>query len=130
MRRRNSLLQLVEHFRTLDPEIVVNDILVFMYVCENEGLNITELARLARLTEATASRRARALASPDIPFPVAPSMGLVDIFQGEDGRQRLLYLTAKGREMRDTVDRLIAAAVPVAKPRGADRMPPVHIAAE
>ena len=130
MRRRNSLLQLVEHFRTLDPEIVVNDILVFMYVCENEGLNITELARLARLTEATASRRARALASPDIPYPVAPSMGLVEIFQGEDGRQRLLYLTEKGRELRATVDRLIAAAIPVAKPRGADRMHPAHLAAE
>jgi len=130
VRRRNSLLQLVEHFRTLDPEIVVNDILVFLYVCENEGLNITELARLARLTEATASRRARALASPDIPFPVAPSMGLVEIFQGEDGRQRLLYLTAKGHELRQTVDRLIAAAVPVAKPRRPDRLPPAHIAAE
>lgn len=130
MRRRNSLLQLVEHFRTLDPEIVVNDILVFLYVCENEGLNITELARLARLTEATASRRARALASADIPFPVAPSMGLVDIFQGEDGRQRLLYLTPKGHELRQVVDRLIAAAVPVAKPRGAERSPPAHIAAE
>lgn len=130
VRRRNSLLQLVEHFRTLDPEIVVNDILVFLYVCENEGLNITELARLARLTEATASRRARALASPDIPFPVAPSMGLVDIFQGEDGRQRLLYLTDKGRETREIVDRLIGAAIPVARPRGAPASAPAHIAAE
>lgn len=115
-RRRNSLLQLLEYFRTLDAEIVVNDILVFLYVCENEGLNIKELAALARLTEATASRRARALAPPDIAFPVAPSMGLLEIFQGEDGRTRLLYLTEKGREARRVVSELIASATPLAPP--------------
>ncbi len=115
-RRRNSFLQLLEHFRTIDAEIVVNDLLVFLYVCENEGLNIKELATLARLTEATASRRARALAGPDIAFPVAPSMGLVEIFQGEDARERLVYLTDKGRETRALVARLIAAATPLAAP--------------
>ncbi len=115
-RRRNSLLQALEYFRTIDAEIVVNDILVFLYICENEGLNISELARLARLTEATASRRARALAGPDIPFPVAPSMGLVEMFQGSDGRQRLIYLTDRGREARDRVETLIAAAIPLAPP--------------
>lgn len=115
-RRRNSLLQLLEYFRTLDAEIVVNDILVFLYVCENEGLNVKELATLARLTEATASRRARALAAPDIAFPVAPSMGLLEIFQGDDGRTRLLYLTDKGREVRQVVSDLIASATPLATP--------------
>lgn len=115
-RRRNSLLQALEYFRTLDAEIVVNDILVFLYVCENEGLNISELARLARLTEATASRRARALAGPDIAFPVAPSMGLVEMFQGADGRQRLIHLTDKGREAKAVIQSLIAAAWPLAQP--------------
>jgi len=121
MRRRNGFLQLLEHFRTIDPEVVVNDMLVFLYVCENEGLNISELAQIARLTEATASRRARALASPDIAYPVAPSMGLVDIYQGADGRQRLLYLTDKGRELKAAVARMIAAADPIAEPPGARR---------
>ena len=32
VRRRNSFLQLLEHFRTIDAEIVVNDLLVFLYV--------------------------------------------------------------------------------------------------
>lgn len=115
-RRRNSFLQLLEYFRSVDSEIVVNDILVFLYVCENEGLNVRELADLARLTEATASRRARALAGPDIAFAVAPSMGLVDIYQGEDARERLLYLSEKGREVAAVVGKLIAEASPLAEP--------------
>ena len=115
-RRRNSFLQLLEYFRTLDSEIVVNDILVFLYVCENEGLNVRELADLARLTEATASRRARALAGPDIAFAVAPSMGLIEIYQGEDARERLLYLSDKGREVAKVVNRLIGEASPLAEP--------------
>ena len=120
-RRRNSLLQLLELFRTVDAEVVVNDILVFLYVCENEGLNVSELAQIARLTEATASRRARALASPDIPFPVAPSMSLVEIFQGADGRQRLLCLTERGRELKAQIAQIIAAADPIAEPPRARR---------
>jgi DNA-binding MarR family transcriptional regulator len=116
VRRRNSFLQLLEFFRTVDSEIVVNDLLVFLYVCENEGLNVRELAALARLTEATASRRVRALAGPEIAFPVEPSMGLLEIYQGEDARERLLYLSDKGRQVAATVSRLIAEAAPLAEP--------------
>jgi len=115
-RRRNSFLQGLEYFRTIDPEVVVNDLLVFLYICENEGLNVSELAVLARLTEATASRRARALAGADIASPVAPSMGLVEIYQGEDGRARLLHLSDKGRKAAAVINRLIAEASPLAAP--------------
>ena len=112
-RRRNSLLQALEQFRAMDPGLVITDLIVFLYVCENEGLNVKELANVTRLTEATASRRARALGEPDAPGAMAPSVGLLEAFQGEDGRARLIYLTEKGRRVRDQLQRIIAAADPI-----------------
>jgi DNA-binding MarR family transcriptional regulator len=116
-RQRNSLLQALEFFRDLHPGLVVADLVAFLYICENEGLNITELSQLGRFTGATASRRARALAGPDTPSPRPPSLGLVRIFEGgDDARARQIFLTDKGREARDAVGALIAEAVPVAQP--------------
>lgn len=116
-RRRNSFLQLLEQFRELHPGLVVADLIAFLYICENEGLNITELAQLGRFTGATASRRARALAGPDAPSPRPPSLDLVEIYEGdEDARARQIFLTAKGRAMRDAIAEMIASAIPLAKP--------------
>jgi DNA-binding MarR family transcriptional regulator len=112
-RRRNSLLQSLEQFRAMDPGLVITDLVVFLYVCENEGLNVKELAQVSRLTEATASRRARALGEPDAQGAMAPSIGLLEAFQGEDGRARLIYLTEKGRRVRDQLQRTIATADPI-----------------
>lgn len=112
-RRRNSLLQSLEQFRALDPGLVMTDLLVFLYVCENEGLNVKELAQVSQLTEATASRRARALGEPDAPGAMPPSVGLLEAFQGDDARARLIYLTEKGRRMRDQLQRTIGAADPI-----------------
>ena len=44
---------------------------------------------------------------------MAPSVGLLEAFQGEDGRARLIYLTEKGRRVRDQLQRIIAAADPI-----------------
>jgi DNA-binding MarR family transcriptional regulator len=112
-RRRNSLLQALECFRAMDPGLVITDLLVFLYVCENEGLNVKELAQVSRLTEATASRRARALGEPEAPGAMAPAVGLLEAFQGDDGRARLIYLTEKGRRVRDQLQHLIGAADPI-----------------
>ena len=120
-RRRNALLQALEHFRALDPSLVITDLLVFLYVCENEGLNVKELAQVSRLTEATASRRARALGEPGAQGAMAPAVGLLEAFQGEDGRARLIYLTDKGRRMRDQLEQVIATADPIVQRPAATR---------
>jgi DNA-binding MarR family transcriptional regulator len=122
-RRRNSFLQQLEYFRELHPGLVVADLVAFLYICENEGLNITELAQLGRFTGATASRRARALAGPDTASPRPPSLDLVQIYEGgDDARARQLFLTDKGRVTRDAISALIVEAIPVATPawRGQD----------
>ena len=116
-RRRNSFLQLLEQFREMHPGLVVADLIAFLYICENEGLNITELAQLGRFTGATASRRARALAGPDAPSPRPPSLDLVQMYEGgDDARARQIFLTAKGRAMRYAISEMIASAIPLAEP--------------
>lgn len=112
-RRRNSMLQALELFRAMDPGLVITDLVVFLYACENEGLNVKELAHVTRLTEATASRRARALGEPDAPGAMSPAVGLLEAFQGDDGRARLIYLTEKGRRVRDQLQQIINAADPI-----------------
>lgn len=113
MRKRNTILAALECFRDISPTVVLSDLVVFLYVCENEGLNVTELAHLARMTEASASRRARAMGPPDMPYTLAPSMDLIGGFQGVDGRERLMYLTEKGVALRARLDDIIARAQPI-----------------
>lgn len=106
MRQRNTVLAALELFRDMHPGISVNSIVAFHYVAENEGLNGKELAQLCRLLEPTTSRSLRALASPGSPHALPPSLGLVDLYQGDAGR--LIVLTEKGRKLRDQIDELIA----------------------
>lgn len=106
----------MERLRALGDGMTFNAMLVFMYICENEGINVSELAQVCRMTEATASRSARALAAPGAPGALPPSLGLVELRQDPfDGRGRLLFLTAAGRKLRDAVDESIRAAVTISR---------------
>jgi len=115
-RRRNTVLETMERLRALGEGMTFNAMLVFMYICENEGINVSELAQVCRMTEATASRSARALTSPNTAGALPPSLGLVELRQDPfDGRGRLLFLTAAGRKLRDAVDESIRAAVTIGR---------------
>jgi len=110
-RRRNVVLESMERLRAYGDGMTFNAMLVLMYVAENEGINVSELAQICRLTEATASRSARALASPESPGAMPPALGLIELRQDPyDGRGRLLYLTAAGRKLRDRLDETIRGA--------------------
>ena len=65
VRRRNSILEAIEQLRKTEPRINVTEMVVFFYVAENPGINIAELAQVAGLNMATASRSIRALAGPE-----------------------------------------------------------------
>ena len=71
--------------------------LAFLYVCENEGLSVHELALAAGLTDSTASRAARALAEPDV--------GLAEIYvNAGNGAMLSVWLTPAGTALRDELD--------------------------
>jgi DNA-binding MarR family transcriptional regulator len=113
-RRRSAVLEILERFRRLHADLNDSAILAFLYICENEGLNICELAQICRIAEATASRVARRLAARYTPDALHPGVGLVELRANPfDQRGKLLFLTPAGIEFRDSIDALIAEAVPI-----------------
>ena len=113
-RRRNSMLAALEIFREIDPGLTLNNIVVFLYVAENEGLNISELAAVAGLSTPTASRSARSLAPEGDRLALPPYLGLIRWCGDGPARSiRTLRLSPEGEDLRDQLERRIADAVPI-----------------
>ncbi len=88
----------------------------FLYIAENQGLNVTELADICRTTTATASRTARALMAEGAMDSLPPFFGLVEARPNpEDSKGRVLFLTSAGRKLRDELDLIIEQAAPIAR---------------
>lgn len=116
MRPRDSLLEALSLFRELNPTITVNEIITFLYTCENEGLSVQELAYVARMTEPTASRSVRSFGPAGSEWARPPACGLVEAFLNpQDGRSRVLHLTPAGKDVRDRLDNIIREAVGIAR---------------
>jgi DNA-binding MarR family transcriptional regulator len=111
VRRRSALVEALELFRDIHPNITMGQMLSFLYICENEGLTILDLAEVSCLYLATASRCARALAEPGSPGALDPALGLVELSVGAAGK--VLRLTEQGRRVRQAFDAIIAEASPL-----------------
>lgn len=113
-RRRNSLLAALELMGASAPRLTVTELKVLLYVAENPGINVAELAMVARLNMATASRSVRSLACENTPGALAPYAGLVQVLNNpRDGRGRLLRLTPAGIALCDQLDAIIGRADPI-----------------
>lgn len=112
MRQRDSLLEAIMLFRGISKQITVNEIIAFLYTCENEGLNVQELAYIVGFSQSAASRNLRALGPADSPWSLAPSLGLVEPFLSpHDARSHVLHLSEEGRRLRTRLDAIIGQAV-------------------
>ena len=113
-RKRNSCLQALEEVRGLSQAATLKDVVAFLYICENEGINLRELAQVCGFTDSTASRTARSLAPRGSAGALPPALGLIELRPDpRDDRGRTLHLTEAGRRLRERIDRLIAEARPV-----------------
>lgn len=111
-RRRNAVLESIELMRALYPPLWVSAILAFLYICENEGINIRELAYAMQTTDATASRSVRALLAASAEGALAPSLDLLISEESPlDGRGRLVFLSQRGKGLRDMIDGIIVEGV-------------------
>lgn len=112
MRPRNALLEALTFFRDMAPGITVNEMISFLYTCENEGLSVQELAYVSRMTEPTASRSIRTFGPAGAEWSRPPALGLVEAFLNpNDGRSRIIHLTAEGAAVRDRLDQIISSAI-------------------
>jgi DNA-binding MarR family transcriptional regulator len=120
IRRRDAVLAALESFRRIHPAISLTSVRAFLYVAENPGINVTELGLACGLTDAGASRVARALAGPAIDRPLPPSLDLLVCEIGPaDPRERLLRLSPRGQALVERIEHLIAAQTPIALPANA-----------
>ena len=114
MRPRDSLLEAILALKALDARISVNEIVAFLYVCENEGLSVQELAYVAGLTQSTASRSLRSLGQPGSDWAQSPALGLVEAYLNPcDGRSHVIHLSEAGRALRHRLDEMIRRAVTI-----------------
>ena len=114
MRRRNSLLEGIETLRRVYPEINVNNIVLFLYVCENEGLSLSELSKAAGYNMATTSRALRAMGEEDAPGTLGPRLGWIRLLTGIHRGSKAILLTTRGRDLRRQIDAIITEAVTIA----------------
>lgn len=114
LRRRNSVLECLERCRRLSRPMSLSHLLAFLYIAENQGLNVTELADICRTTTATASRTARAMLEEGAMDALPPFFGLVEARPNpRDSKGRVLFLTPAGERLRQEIDELIDDAVPI-----------------
>jgi DNA-binding MarR family transcriptional regulator len=112
VRRRDCILEALVALRVVSPRISVNEIVAFLYTCENEGLSVQELAFVSGMTQSTASRSLRSLGRPGTDWAQAPALGLIEPYlHPSDGRSHLLHLTEEGRRLRDQLDEIIARGI-------------------
>ena len=117
VRRRNSLLQAMEHLRARFGLVRLRSVMLFLYVCENQGATVSELAYASRLTVALTARLMRTLAAPDAPQAAAPALGLIRFeSNARDLRLKFVFLTPLGLGLRAELERIIAEASQIAPP--------------
>lgn len=110
LRQRDTVLAAVEVFRQSRHDASITTLLAFLYVCENEGLNISELAQLMGTTTATASRSATALETSG----AGRGDSLIRSGSGaRHGHSRVLGLTRQGEALRDRLEAMIERALPI-----------------
>ena len=114
MRSRNAVLQALSLFKDLDARVSVNEVIAFLYAAENEGLTVQDMADIAGMTQSTASRSLRALGPPGSPWSQAPALGLLEAYLNPlDGRSHVIHLSQAGRDLRERLDGIIRAAMPI-----------------
>lgn len=113
-RRRNSVLAALEQFRRINPDVSLGHVLVFLYVCENELLSVTEIAIACGFNAPTASRTTRGMFARTQPGALSPYMGLLEFAPDRIvGNAKAVRLTEGGRALRARLDSLIEDAVTI-----------------
>ena len=114
VRRRETILAALEIYRTGCGPRNLTSLMQFLYVSENESLNVSELAHISHTSVSVTARTVRVLAGEirGTRWPVDESIFALR-GAGDDKRLRLVHLSDHGRAMRERFDGLINEAIPI-----------------
>jgi DNA-binding MarR family transcriptional regulator len=95
-------LKIVDAFRAIDQDMPIGQVVFFLHASREEGSSLRDVAQMANCKMATASRY---LSTLSVHSRKAES-GLDLLYYEEnpiDRRQKLIYLTDKGRKLLDVL---------------------------
>lgn len=97
-------------FKSIDPNIQVNQIQMFLEVCRREGSQMGAIAEHVDEPHSTSQRIFSGLSH--YGTKKKPGYGLINILQDpEDRRQRLVYLSQSGKSLRDQLKELFGHGI-------------------
>lgn len=97
-RNIDTMLEFLEEFRNLDPDMPIQYATSFLYICRYEGLSIKELMDLIGLVQSSTSRNVAALA--EWQKFEKPGLGLITTVEDpKDRRKKIIELSSKGKEV-------------------------------
>jgi DNA-binding MarR family transcriptional regulator len=100
------VLLLIEELRKLDPELPAQQAAAFMCIAREEGLTQQKVASLVGASKSAGQRIFDKLG--DRGANGKPGLGLIEVRTGlADARERLAYLTPKGRRVVETLTHFI-----------------------
>jgi DNA-binding MarR family transcriptional regulator len=102
----STLFAALSAMRSAFPRLTLRQAIVFLYVCENEGLSLHELAFISMLSDQTTSRAVRLLSSDASESGASPLLVLKR--DPADRRLLLIHLTAHGNALRLEIDAAIS----------------------
>ena len=102
------LVDILEEFRKLDDTIIVPSIQVFLLVCQQEGVSNSDIEETLEMHKARVSRSLQSLCEVFKGRQSNKGLGLLEMrINPEDYRYRKLFLTEKGKSVRNRIVRLL-----------------------
>lgn len=110
MKATRALLQSVNAVLRRDREFSLRGFVVFLSVCEKEGVRIKELAYACDTSEASASRCVQTLSLPSGRHSPVRHHGLLCVIPcPDDRRSRRVFLTEDGKQLRSEIETILAS---------------------
>ncbi len=104
------LLALIEAMRLSSRDVSLPGVVLFLHICERDGIAIKDLVYLSGYSESLVSRAVDRLRGTDGSAQLEDLGGaLVTVASHpEDGRRRLVYLTEAGRKLKPRITRALS----------------------
>jgi|TARA_B110000261_G_scaffold119927_1_gene133750 DNA-binding MarR family transcriptional regulator len=101
-------LDLVRMFRKVDPDIELVTVGIFSLIALNEGVTNSDVAEYFSINKARASRNVQILSSVARTRKSNQGLGLLhQVLDDDDFRVRKLYLTKKGKDVKNNMLKLL-----------------------